>query len=127
MDFYGLVTQSVRLLGDNVRYIAYHSGMVYYTISDEHAVRAVSLNGIHGFEYKNPDLRDPRGIDTDTKGNIFVAGYISSNVHIISQDGELLNIILTNIVNPNVVCISKSGDRLLVSHLQSKVNVYELC
>lgn len=109
-----------------MQHIAHHGEIIYYTISDEDAVRAVSLTGEHGFEYKNADLKDPRGIDTDTQGNIYVAGYASSNVHQISKDGQLLNIILTDIVNPNVICVSKTGDRLLVSHSESKVNVYEL-
>lgn len=131
LNYEGENINEIQVRGKNVCNIAFHGGIIYYAVPEEHVIRAVSLKGEEmGFEYSNPKLWEPHGIDTDTNGTIYVAGYASSNIHQISKDGHLIKIILTaenGILNPEVVCLSKTGNRLLISHSKTSVNLYELC
>ncbi|CAC5407024.1 TRIM56 [Mytilus coruscus] len=45
------------------------------------------------FTYTNADLIGPRGIGIDFEDNIYIAGYLSRNIHQITNEGELLRVI----------------------------------
>ncbi|VDI48535.1 Hypothetical predicted protein [Mytilus galloprovincialis] len=45
------------------------------------------------FTYTNAKLKGPRGIGIDFDGNIYIAGYLSKNIHQITNDGKLIRVI----------------------------------
>ena len=45
------------------------------------------------WQYKNPRLKVPRGLEIDCVGNIFVAARGSDNIHVLSVAGSLIRII----------------------------------
>ena len=62
-------------------------------------------------------LRAPRGISVDNDGNVYVVGYKSNNVVVISPDGQSHRQLLSSkdgLVNPCVLDFDKSTNRLLV-------------
>jgi DNA-binding beta-propeller fold protein YncE len=40
------------------------------------------------FTYSSPTLSNPRGIDVDVEGNIYIVGYGSNNIHQITSEGK---------------------------------------
>jgi DNA-binding beta-propeller fold protein YncE len=70
-------------------------------ISDtrKHAIIVLDTTGRRKFEYRGSDaddrsLFDPRGIDTDSDGNIIVVDYGNSEILVISSSGEFLAYLL---------------------------------
>jgi hypothetical protein len=70
------------------------------------------------------------GICTDRRGNIFLCGGISNNVVQISQEGNMIGVILgelDGIEQPQSVCFDASNNTLFVSLFESDVvKVFEL-
>jgi hypothetical protein len=47
------------------------------------------------FTYSNPNLINPRGIDVDMEGNVYIVGFNSNNIHQITSEGEHIRRIST--------------------------------
>ena len=47
------------------------------------------------FTYSSPTLSNPRGIDVDVDGNIYIVGYKSDNIHQITSEGKHVRTIST--------------------------------
>ncbi|XP_076083117.1 uncharacterized protein LOC143054105 [Mytilus galloprovincialis] len=45
------------------------------------------------FTYTNSDFFNPRGLGIDCMGNLYIAAYMSSNIHQITNEGEFIRII----------------------------------
>ena len=62
-------------------------------------------------------LQEPRGINVDNDGNVYVVGCSTNNVVVISPDGQRHRQVLSagdGLVNPRVLDYDKSTNRLLV-------------
>lgn len=74
--------------------------------------------------YNSKTLTNPRGIDTDSEGNIYICGFNSSNIHQISSAGELISDISSiklGIERPWVIRFKpQSGIFLLTSYDKGK-------
>jgi DNA-binding beta-propeller fold protein YncE len=70
-------------------------------------------------------LQHPCGISVDNDGNVFVVGYSSNNVVVISSDGQRHRQLLSNkdgLVNPTVLDYDRSTNNLLVENFHYLVN-----
>jgi hypothetical protein len=47
------------------------------------------------FTYSSPTLSNPRGIDVDVEGNVYIVGYGSNNIHQITSEGKHIRTIST--------------------------------
>jgi hypothetical protein len=47
------------------------------------------------FTYSSPTLSNPRGIDVDVEGNVYIVGYASNNIHQITSEGKHIRTIST--------------------------------
>ena len=87
------------------------------------------MTGNYVWEFKDKRLLKPHGIATDIHGFVYVCGYDSHNIMVISSDGgrayELVN--LPGIMkNPTCLTYSKQRNRLLVlSKGQSKLAEFD--
>lgn len=76
------------------------------------------------YSYSHEKLRYPRGLNVNFSGNIFVAGLLSNNIHVLTPRAELMNIL--NIVSPSFirfkeksyVCLVGSGNSTKVYEFQ---------
>lgn len=65
------------------------------------------------------DLKAPDGITSDEKGNIYVVGRQSNNIHRLSSDGTSSEVVLNQedgLNSPIAICFSKDYKQLLVSN-----------
>ncbi|CAC5401310.1 unnamed protein product [Mytilus coruscus] len=119
------------LLG--LSYISCFGDKIFLTNPDQHIVTCYSYSGDKVWEFKDDTiLRDPWGITTDNKGNIFVAGCSSSNVVVISNDGKQCKQLLTfwDDINssdtPQAIFFDKTRKHLLVAIADQDATIYDI-
>jgi hypothetical protein len=101
-----------------VTYVATSGDKLYYTNTNTDTVTCCDLHGTTLWEFKdNRVLQDPHGISVDNDGNVYVVGHISSNVVVISPDGQRHRQLLSSkdgMSLPFVLDYDKSTNSLLV-------------
>nr|XP_022330482.1 tripartite motif-containing protein 5-like [Crassostrea virginica] len=98
---------------------------VIYSSYSQHTVRKQDKAGNVLFSYTHEKLKSPYGLDVNRNGEIFVVGYKSNNIHILSRSGELLRI-LEGIKNPTWVKFQSDTSRLFVMESGSQnLKVYQ--
>ncbi|XP_062613797.1 uncharacterized protein LOC134275535 [Saccostrea cucullata] len=85
------------------------SGFIVYTDWKIDKVSAITDQWESVWEYTSPDLKSPYGLESDSQGNIYVTGMHSHNIHVLSNDGELIRI-FGNLNNPVFVKIAKKNN-----------------
>ncbi|XP_071180377.1 uncharacterized protein [Mytilus edulis] len=111
-------------------YIATFRNQIYHTNSEPHAVTCYDQQGKPQWTFKNGSiLKDPRGIDVDMDGNLYVVGKGSNNVVVISPDGQRYREVLTasdGLDRPTSLCFNNSKKQLLVTNLNNEARLYAL-
>ena len=106
-------------------FLSYHNDKLYFAQCTTNTVFCYDMTGNCVWEFKDERLLKPHGIATDKYGLVYVCGYDSLNIIVISSHGgrarELVN--LRGIMkNPDCLNYRKQRDRLLVlSRDQSKL------
>ena len=99
-------------------YVATSRDKLYYTKCYKHTVICCDLHGTTQWEFKDTRvLMNPSGISVDNEGNVYVVANGSSNVVVISADGQRHRQLLANkdgLVNPIVLDYDRSTNNLLV-------------
>jgi DNA-binding beta-propeller fold protein YncE len=102
----------------NVYYVATSGDKLYYTSWDTDIVTCCNLHGTKQWEFTDERvLRGSLGISVDNDGNVYVVGCHSSNVVVISPDGQRHRHLLSSnddLKGPRVIGYDKSTNRLLV-------------
>jgi sugar lactone lactonase YvrE len=72
-----------------VYYVATSGDKLYYTNSSTHFVTCFDLHGTTQWEFNDDRvLQGPMGISVDNDGNVYVVGFYSNNVVVISPGDE---------------------------------------
>ena len=112
-----------------VYYVATSGEKLYYTDYQTGTVTCCDLHGTTKWEFKDEHvLQCPRGISVDNDGNVYVVGYHSKNVVVISPDGKRHRQLLSSkdgLVNPCVLDYEKSTNRLLVVNESKSVFLFD--
>ena len=102
----------------DVYYVATSGGKLYYTNTSTHTVTCCGLHGTTQWEFEdNRVLVDPYGISIDNDGNVYVVGYSTNSVVVISPDGQRHRQLLSSkdgLPKPTVLDYDKSTNRLLL-------------
>ena len=110
-------------------YITSDNNYIYHSNHNTNSVVCYDFNGVKKWCYSNDLLKDPRGITVDSNSNIYVTGYMSNNVVVISPDGkrakQLLGISDGN-NSPRGICYDKDRNHLLVVNDRGSANQYEV-
>ena len=112
-----------------VHYVATSGYKLYYTNYDTHFVTCCDLHGTTQWKFKNERvLRGPLGVFVDNDGNVFVVGYHSDNVVVISPDGQRHRQLLSSkdgLWSPRVLDYDKYTNRLLVVNNSSTAFLFD--
>jgi hypothetical protein len=113
-----------------VTYVATSGDKLYYTNTNTDTVTCCDLHGTTLWEFKdNRVLQDPHGISVDNDGNVYVVGHISSNVVVISPDGQRHRQLLSSkdgMSLPFVLDYDKSTNSLLVVNTISTAFLFDV-
>ena len=71
--------------------------ILYSDSCDGGSFYCITNEGTTVFQYDHPELSFPRGIATDREGSIYVAGYKSNNIHKLTPEGELHQLIVPQV------------------------------
>ncbi|CAG2219981.1 unnamed protein product [Mytilus edulis] len=71
-----------------------NSGTIYWTNLDNNEIHTVQPDGKQELFFSSHELEDPRGLAVDGKCNVYVAGYMSNNIFMISKDKMKVKVIL---------------------------------
>jgi DNA-binding beta-propeller fold protein YncE len=107
----------------DVTYVATSGDKLYYTNTNTNTVTCCDLHGPTQWEFKDERvLQLPYGISVDNDGNVYVVGYYTHNVVVISPDGQRHRQLVSSkdgLSYPVVLDYDKSTNRLLVVNHQS--------
>jgi DNA-binding beta-propeller fold protein YncE len=113
-----------------VCYVATSEDKLYYANYEKNTVTCCDLHGTIQWEFKGERvLQCPRGISLDNDGNVYVVGYKSNNVVVISPDGQRhiqLSSSKDGLVNPCVLEYDKSTNRLLVVNQERTAFLFDV-
>ncbi|CAC5397268.1 unnamed protein product [Mytilus coruscus] len=105
-------------------YVATFRDNIYHTNNETNIVTCYNLQGKIQWTFQNKRvLMYPYGIDVDNDGNVYVVGFKSNNVVVISPDGQRYREILTasdGLSFPNSLHFSGSKNQLLVANYKNK-------
>ncbi|VDH92649.1 Hypothetical predicted protein [Mytilus galloprovincialis] len=108
---------------------ANQDGDVYCTDADSNKVFLVSSNGKEREIYNSPDLKGANGVAVDERGDLYVAGYLSDNIHRISNGGQKHDIVLTaddGINKQTGISYNNETKELLVANDYTRsINIYK--
>jgi DNA-binding beta-propeller fold protein YncE len=114
----------------SVYYVATSEDKLYYTNYKKHTVTCCDLHGTTQWEFKGEHvLQYPRDISVDNDGNVYVVGYKSNNVVVISPDGQRhiqLSSSKDGLVNPCVLEYDKSTNELLVVNEEHNAFLFDV-
>ncbi|KAK3598716.1 hypothetical protein CHS0354_003277 [Potamilus streckersoni] len=102
---------------------------VYITLPGNDSLVCFDSDGRKYFTYGPKNLKRPRGVALDRDGNIYVLGFDSNNIHQLSPDGSVLQVITFGVPQkPLKVCFDESKDTFFVTSESDgkKLHVYQL-
>lgn len=92
---------------------------IYFSNMNSGTVTCCDFNGDIKWIFKDEILQYPSGIGVDSDGNVYVAGYQTDNIVVISADGTRSRELLTKencIDKPRALCLDKKRNKLLVAN-----------
>ncbi|XP_063420356.1 uncharacterized protein LOC134705570 [Mytilus trossulus] len=128
MNISGKVMNTIKTTFDPCDICATKDGGVYCSDVTKSKVYFVASDGKEQEIYNSPDLKCPSGVAVDDHGDVYVAGYLSNNIHRISGDGQI-EIVLTendDINKPGDLSYNFETRELLVVNNDSEtINIYQ--
>ncbi|XP_048750218.2 tripartite motif-containing protein 45-like [Ostrea edulis] len=100
-------------------------GHLVYSNPSLNTVTAITDQGDTVWQYKHIKMKEPRGLDIDSVGNIFVAATGSDNIHVLSGAGSLIRII-EDILQPVFIKLMEERSICCVCSNRKIMKVYKL-
>ncbi|KAL3891405.1 hypothetical protein ACJMK2_003667 [Sinanodonta woodiana] len=103
---------------------------VYVSVCELNLLHCFDMDGKKMFTYSPDNLRGTTGIAVDRHDNIYILGKKSANIHLLSPDGSLQEVVDTGVPKyPRAICIHLSKNILIItnSSVESRtLNIYQL-
>ena len=99
-------------------------GNVIYSSYSQNKVRKQDMAGNILFSYTHEKLEKPFGLAVNIYGEIFVGGFASNNIHILSRSGQLLRI-LEGVRKPKWIKFQNDTNRLFVIDSDCNLKVFQ--
>ncbi|XP_071150723.1 uncharacterized protein [Mytilus edulis] len=111
-------------------YVSVFLDKIYYTSDEDHSVVCCDKNGSRVWTFQDElILNEPSGIAVDKNGNVYVVGFCSSNVIIISSDGKHHTQILTSddgLSSPSAMFLDTENRKVLVANNKKTAFVFNI-
>ncbi|CAC5397230.1 unnamed protein product [Mytilus coruscus] len=107
---------------DQTEYMAVFGNSIFFTVFIPKNLVCIDIHGAVQWQFKKSIFNQPRGVTTDTLGNVFVAGFASHNVIAVQKSGSEGTEILNKnegLDYPTSIFCDKMNNRLLVSNLNN--------
>ncbi|CAC5379973.1 unnamed protein product [Mytilus coruscus] len=111
-------------------YVTAFADKLFFTNGNKNSVTCCDYHGNTLWSFRNTSvLRDPLGISADNYGNVFVVGYSSKNVVVISPNGKRYRQLLSHadgLIMPTVLQYDQSTNTLIVATSIGDAFVYQV-
>ncbi|KAK3611290.1 hypothetical protein CHS0354_004936 [Potamilus streckersoni] len=112
-------------------YIAVNSSntLVYVTVSNTNSLHCFNMKGRKMYTYSPDNLKWPYGVAVDREDNIYVVGHDSHNIHQLSPEGCLIQVITTGVPqNPWAICFDNIRDTFIITSntISQNLHIYQL-
>ncbi|XP_063411405.1 uncharacterized protein LOC134694330 [Mytilus trossulus] len=100
-------------------YVTSNENFIFLSNSNDHSVVCYDFNGQVQWIYSDSLFRKPCGITLDSNSNIYVAGFDSNNIVVISPDGKQAKQLIgasDGLLNPRAIHFDKTKNLLLVAN-----------
>lgn len=95
-----------------------------YTNHFQHFVHCMDVSNKDIFSYSHKELQCPNGVSSDEQCNIYIAGSTSNNIHQLSPDGQLLQILNPGISSPKGIAFKPNSNKFICS--KREIKQYEM-
>ncbi|XP_063397678.1 uncharacterized protein LOC134682001 [Mytilus trossulus] len=122
------LTQLVDVALSTCSSIATWSDQLYF-IGEDDSVTCSNLQGGIKWKFKLKTFTVPRGITVDNNGRVYVSGYWTSNVIVISPDGSKHRVLLSQqngINKPQSLFFDRINNKLLVANTCNYAFLYDI-
>ena len=105
------------------------SRRMFFTHSSTDTVSCLMSDGTVVYQYKDQDLKAPRGVCVDGGGNTIVCGHWSHNVQVIRADGTKCCTLLTSqdgVSYPYSVAYRQSDNTIILGCLNKNLLIYKM-
>ncbi|XP_052090370.1 uncharacterized protein LOC127727023 [Mytilus californianus] len=113
-----------------IDYMCVNKNVIYCTNYCTNRVFALTTEGIPVFSHELTSLKGPVGVTVDKRGLVYVAGWLSNNIHQFDEEGNLLTIIGTekdDIYRPMGLSYNSEEDCLMVINKGCiSISVYDI-
>ncbi|XP_071177796.1 protein wech-like [Mytilus edulis] len=110
-------------------FIHFRDDKLYLSEYTKDNIYCIKEDGTIIFTFSSKNLKGPDGITSDGKGNIYIVGRSSNNIHRLSSDGTSSEVVLRQedgLNEPIAICFSKDYRKLLVSNNEGRtISVFD--
>ncbi|KAK3108232.1 hypothetical protein FSP39_003690 [Pinctada imbricata] len=112
-----IFVRDITVENDIVEFIAVRNDTsLCYTVYKGHVLYCITTEGIPVFTYAHDKLQGTTGVTVDQIGHIYVCGFLSENIHQLSDDGKLLKIIIDSLpAAPWFISFVDKGDKAAIA------------
>ncbi|KAL3891411.1 hypothetical protein ACJMK2_003673 [Sinanodonta woodiana] len=110
-----------------INYIALNNmkSRVYVNVYAENSLLCFDMDGKKLFTYSPNNLRYPMGVDVDRYDNIYILGKDSNNLHQLSPDGTIQQVVNIGVPRyPMAICIHQSKGIIIVTSSDERRKLY---
>ncbi|XP_076108458.1 uncharacterized protein LOC143076524 [Mytilus galloprovincialis] len=101
-----------------------------YVIGNDDSVTCCDLQGTVKWKVElYTNLKGARGITVDNYGRVYVSGYESNNVVVISTDGSKHRVLLSGkdgLKKPQSLCFNRKNNNLLIANQENDAFIYDI-
>ncbi|CAG2208007.1 unnamed protein product [Mytilus edulis] len=121
-QIYGIVHKDEKLF--------YNGGKSWITCCNDDSVTCCDLQGAVKWKVElYTNLKGARGITVDNYGRVYVSGYESNNVVVISTDGSKHRVLLSGkdgLKKPQSLCFNRKNNNLLIANQENDAFIYDI-
>ncbi|XP_071149737.1 uncharacterized protein [Mytilus edulis] len=110
-------------------YVTSNENCMFHSNCDDNSVVCYDFNGQVQWKYSDSMLRKPYGITLDSYSNVYVAGFESNNIVVISKDGRQAKELIgasDGILNPRAIYFHKTKNILLVTNYNRTAFLFDV-
>ncbi|KAL3888448.1 hypothetical protein ACJMK2_000819 [Sinanodonta woodiana] len=118
-------------LSGHFNYIALNNSKtrVCVTVHDTNSLHCFNMEGKKQYTYSPDNLKNPIGVAVDRDDNIYVVGCNSHNIHQLSPEGCIIQVITTGVPQyPMAISFDNSKDTFIITNFSetTKLHIYQL-
>ncbi|CAC5397610.1 unnamed protein product [Mytilus coruscus] len=123
-------TNVINNIPSSIAYVTTFGDKLFYTNCDNDSVTCCDYHGNIVWTFCDTSvLSSPLGISVDNDGNVFVVGWNTDNVVVITPDGQRHRQLLSSrdgLSGPSVLHYDQSNDKLLVVNMLDKAFLFDV-